>query len=299
MDLTDKDDLIKYLQSHGLYTKHSLGQNFLVDREVIMKIVGSAGLCDERCTIDNELVIEVGPGLGTMTEELVKYADEVIAVEMDDKLADLLPIVISSEIERSDKDFSTLDTSRSRNDKLVVVSDDILNVNIPELVGDRKYKVVANIPYYITSKILRLFLTLKNKPETIVVLTQKEVAERICAEQGDHSVLSLSVQAYGDPEIIDIVPASSFFPIPKVNSAILRIRIMNNELRIMDEKELFRLINIGFASKRKTLVNNLSAGLHITKSESGDIIKKMGLSENIRAQELSLDQWKKLAEYIN
>lgn len=274
-DLTNKSELISCLKSHGLWAKHSLGQNFLVDREALEKIVEAAGLKFD------DTVLEVGPGLGVLTRELVQKAKKVIAIELDKKLAE---------------DLST----NARDDKLKVVNADILKTNMPELIGGQKYKVVANIPYYITSKILEFFLTQKNKPESIVMLVQKEVAERICAKPGDMSILALSVQAYGQPEIIDIVPKKSFFPAPEVDSAILKIRIENKEFRIKQEqeKDLFRLFHIGFASKRKTLANNLMAGFHLDKKKALDIIESVGLGENVRAQELSLSQWQELTKGI-
>jgi len=293
IELTDKQQLIGFLKSHGLYTKHSLGQNFLIDHQALAKIIAAADLKSDDC------VVEVGPGTGVLTNELVKVAKKVIAIELDAKLADLL-------------------RENHTEKNLRIINQDILKVNIPELVDDKSYKVVANIPYYITAKILKLFLTLKSKPEIIVLLVQKEVAERICAKAGQMSILALSVQAYGDPEIISIVKKESFFPSPEVDSAILRIRIRNSNIEarntkqiqnsnlenskiisdfdiwisdLANEKEFFRLIHVGFASKRKTLVNNLSAGLRIDKKAATDIIKSIGLSENVRAQELGIDQW--------
>jgi len=378
MDLTDKTELLGYLKSNGLWAKHGLGQNFLVDKGALDKIVGVAELKPHLASPskgegrEGDLVIEVGPGLGTLTEELIQQAGKVIAVELDEKLARLLAerydTVISSETEKSfdsqllaqddvslkDKKISPppmgsrddkVDCVSSRDDNLVVVNEDILKINLKELVGDKPYKVVANIPYYITSKIIQLFLTAENKPETIVVLTQKEVAERICAKPGDMSTLSISVQVYGTPEIIGVVPKESFFPSPKVDSAILRIsdiysfnsstkheirntkQIKNlknddskkispppkgsrNDKGVMgsrmtgprddsvggrSEKDFFRAVHIGFASKRKTLANNLASGYHIDKKMALDIIKSIGLNENVRAQELSVGNWKDLA----
>ncbi|MFA6963287.1 MAG: 16S rRNA (adenine(1518)-N(6)/adenine(1519)-N(6))-dimethyltransferase RsmA [Patescibacteria group bacterium] len=294
IDLTDKEQLTKYLKSKGLLAKQSLGQNFLVDREVLEKIVEAAEIKT------SDTVIEVGPGLGTLTEELILRAGKVIAIEKDDKLAKLLSSQFCHPELDSGSSIVNLDSGSQaavRNDNLVVLNSDILAVNVPELTGGKPYKVVANIPYYITAKIIKLFLTSENKPESIVLLVQKEVAERICAKPGQLSILALSVQAFGEPEIVSVVKRDSFFPAPAVDSAILRIRIQNSEFRIQpeDERELFRLIHIGFASKRKTLINNLSAGLRIDKKAIADIIKSIGLGENARAQELSLEEWKKLS----
>lgn len=268
INISDKNSLIEFLRSNGLYTKHSLGQNFLIDQEVLEKIVESAQLKEE----DN--VVEVGPGLGVLTEKLLEKSQNITAIELDDKLAPLLE-------------------ERLESDKLRVIHDDILKVNLAEIVKNFSgYKVVANIPYYITSKILQLFLTMKKKPSAIILLVQKEVAERICAKAGEMSVLSISVQVYGQPEIVKIVSKNSFFPPPAVDSAILKISTFGKSA-IGDclEKDFFRMVKIGFAGKRKTLINNLSSGLHIDKIKASDIIKEMGLSLNVRSQELSIDDW--------
>lgn len=304
MDLSNKTELISYLKSHGLYTKSSLGQNFLVDKNSLDKIVEAAELDD------NDLVMEIGSGLGTLTSELVKHSERVFSVELDERLANLLACnfsIINSQLPTNNQcqndQFNNWVFENSMkvaklkidNSELSLVQGDILNVNIPELVGDKPYKVVANIPYYITSRIIQFFLTQQNKPLLIVLLVQKEVAERITSSPGGMSVLSLSVQSYGEPEIVDIVPKSSFFPAPKVDSAILKIKNIKFKLNI-SEQDFFRIVKIGFASRRKTLINNLAAGLHLDKEKARSIIEKIGLKENIRAQELNLEQWESLVK---
>jgi len=289
-ELWDKNNLVCYLKQNGLWAQKGLSQNFLINKNALNKIVEAAEIKPD------DLIIEIGPGTGILTMELIKRAGEVIAIEQDEKLAGLLPEMTKSKLQISNK---------IQNDKnLKIINSDILKVNLNELIGERKYKVVANIPYHITSKILELFLSRENRPELLVLLVQKEVAERICATEGEMSVLSISVQLYGKPEIIDIVPKESFYPSPKVDSAILKIGIMNYESGIMesnkgdksaiDEKAFFRLVHIGFAARRKTLVNNLSAGYHISKETASDIIKSAGLKENVRAQELGISKWREL-----
>jgi len=275
MDLSNRENLIEYLKKNGLWAKKGLSQNFLVDKKALDTIVEAAEIKP------GDLVIEIGPGVGTLTIELVQRAEEVIAIELDKKLASLIQ---TSKIKY-----------QNYNSKLKVINQDVLKVNLNELIGDRPYKVVANIPYAITSKILELFLSREHKPELMVLLVQKEVAERVCAKPGDMSVLSVSVQLYGRPSIIDIVKKESFFPAPKVDSAILKI-VTSDKLQVtsQEEKELFRLVHIGFSSRRKTLINNLSAGYHISKEKASDIIKKAGFKEMVRAQELSVEDWKKL-----
>lgn len=301
MDLANKDNLIGYLKKNGLWARKGLSQNFLVDRSALEKIVEAGELTGD------DLVIEIGPGTGVLTSELVETAGEVIAIELDSKLVELLNCsivkLLGSPSNSAIQQFS--------NKKLKVINADVLKINLNELIGDRKYKVMANIPYHITSKILELFLSRNNKPETMVLLVQKEVAERVCARPGAMSTLSVSVQLYGEPEIVGIVKKDSFFPSPKVDSAILKIvchseqseeshKEMGSFASAQDdpEKSFFRLIHIGFASKRKTLVNNLSAGYYISKEEASGIIKKAGLSENARAQELSIEEWKNLSILI-
>ncbi|OQA04652.1 MAG: Ribosomal RNA small subunit methyltransferase A [bacterium ADurb.Bin400] len=277
MNLANRHELISYLQKHGLYTKRQLGQNFLVDRAALASIVGAADIRDEDC------VVEVGPGLGVMTEELVRRAGKVVAVEIDQVLAALLA-------ERMKKEFPGF----VQNLEIAVGS--ILSVNLPELLqGCSSYKVVANIPYYITSKILELFLNMEQRPDSIVVLTQKEVAERICARPGEMSVLAVSVQLFGEPEIVRVVPARSFFPAPEVDSAVLRIKnIKEPEWNGLGEQEFFRCVKHGFAARRKTLLNNLSAGYHLEKGAVLDILGRVGLASTTRAQEVSIEQWKEL-----
>lgn len=275
MDLTNKENLISYLKAKGLFTKHSLGQNFLVDQGSLDRILEAAGI--EK----GDFVIEVGPGLGVLTQKLIQKSAKVLAVEIDERLAAILRA-----------DFKNCHN-------LEVINQDILKLNLfKALEGRENYKVVANIPYYITSKILRLFLETAKKPQKIVLLVQKEVAERICASAGEMSVLAASVQAYGDPKIVDIVRKDSFFPAPKVDSAILEIDNIAFKLSDIFEKDFFRTVKIGFAERRKTLVNNLSSGYRIDKKEASAIIKKVGLEQNIRAQELTISEWEALAKEV-
>ncbi len=321
MDLTDKSELLQYLKKNGLWAKKGLGQNFLVDRGALDKIIETAEFAPPLAPPQKggELVVEVGPGVGTLTSELIKRAGEVVAVEMDEKLAKLLEKQLCHSREggnletgsqilpppltppRAGGEPLSVQSGMTTKNKLKIINADILKTNLNELVGDRKYKVVANIPYYITSKIIELFLTAENKPESIVLLVQKEVAERICAEPGEMSVLSVSVQLYGKPEIVGIVPKESFFPSPKIDSAILKI-VISSQLSVVSreqERTFFRCVHIGFASRRKTLANNLSAGYHIDKKTASDIIEAIGLRPDVRAQNLSVNDWLKLSERLN
>jgi len=286
IDLTDKSQLLDYLKANSLWAKHGLGQNFLVSKEVLNSIIEAADIDPD------DLIIEVGPGLGTLTQELVQKAERVIGIEKDEKLVTLLDGYMAK---LSEENSITIEQFNN----FQVIAGDILDVNIPELVKDQMYKVVANIPYYITSRIIRLFLELPSQPTTIVMLVQKEVAERICAKPGEMSVLALSVQVYGKPEIIEIVKKESFFPAPAVDSAILRISYIEYQYPRIPEKDLFRTINIGFAAKRKTLANNLQSGFHVEKIQAEAYIEEIGLKPSARAQELTLDNWADLTKVLN
>lgn len=278
--------MIQFLRSNDIWAKRTMGQNFLVDDEALAKIVEAADIKPL------DTIVEIGPGLGTLTVELLKRAAEVVAVEKDDKLAELLNCHIAKLL----KNNTT--TQQYNNPKLRVLNKDALEVNIEELTGGKPYKLVANIPYNITSPIIRKFLEARVMPELMVLLVQKEVAERITAKLGEMSLLSVSVQYYAEAETIDIVKNTSFFPVPKVDSAIIKLRPkadqpLAEKLKV-NEKEFFRLVKFGFAARRKTLENNLAAGLQITKAQASDIIKSAGLFELIRAQDLAVEDWIKL-----
>lgn len=295
----NKNDLLNLLRTNRFWAKKSLGQNFLIDDKALEKIVEAGEIQPE------DMVIEIGPGMGALTERLIDSKANIISIELDQELAEYIQdkFKIYNNLEfKNNAEFEDLKIKKSSDikiSKLKIIHDDILKVNIPELIGDRRYKVIANIPYYITSKIIRIFLEQRNKPETMVLLVQKEVAERICAKPGDMSVLAVSVQYYGQPTIIDIVPANSFFPVPKVDSAILKIIVGSRKSEVgSEEKDFFRCVNIGFSSKRKTLVNNLSAGYGLDKEKVADILLSVGLSDKTRAQELSIEDWKNLCQRL-
>jgi len=282
--MLSKTEIKKLLKEQDLKALKSLGQNFLIDEKVLGKIIQASELNK------NDLVLEIGPGLGTLTNELVKKCGAVVAVEKDKKMAKLIE-------EKPKATFANVAFGFSSS--LKIINDDILKINLNELIKksskNKKYKLISNIPYYITSPVIKLFLENSIQPELIVLLVQKEVAERICAKPGKLSVLALSVQTYGEPEIVSYVDKSSFYPVPKVDSAILKIKNIKKEFSEEYYKGLFKIIKIGFSSKRKKLINNFSAGLQISKEESEHILQKAGMNLNARAQELSLEEWNKLA----
>jgi len=270
MTYSKRQELIAQLQKHGLYTQKRLGQNFLTDNTALKKIVRAADLKK------TDFVVEIGPGLGVLTAELVRDAGQVLAVELDERLIPVLE-------------------ENVRADNLKIINADALQMPLPDL----PYKLVANIPYYITSPILNHFLQPKTpsekRPTLIVLLVQKEVAEKVCAVSGDHTVLSLQVQLFGRPEIAGHVPASSFFPAPDVDSAILKITPYPQPA-ISDTALFFRLIHATFAQRRKTLSNSLRNGLGLEKDRIAALLEKAGIKPTARPQELSLPDWQKLID---
>lgn len=268
MDLTNILELKKLLRTYGAWPNKDLGQHFLTDTHVLEKMVETADL-DK-----NDVVVEVGPGIGIMTRELAKKAKKVYAIEIDPKIAEILSTICI------------------KYPNLKIVRGDIRDFD-PK--GISKYKVVANLPYYITSHVIKNFLEEKNKPETITVLIQREVAERICAKPGRMSVLSVAVQFYGQPEIKELVSPLAFFPSPKVYSAILKIRVFKEPLfEDVDTKTFFRLVKAGFGEKRKMLINAMSGGLAIEKDLMGKLLKKAGVEPMLRAERISLDDWRRI-----
>lgn len=267
----------------------SKGQNFLIKEKIYDDIVATANLTK------NDTVLEVGPGLGFLTAKLAKSAGKVVAVELDDKLAEVLR--------------TGLDSGGVEN--VEVVNGDILEFGIGnqesgradgDLIPNSKslipgYKIVANLPYNITSIFLRKVLEQENKPSLMVLMLQREVAERISAKPGAMSLLAVSVQFYAEVEIVQLVKKEDFWPQPEVESAVVKLRIKNSELRI-DERSFFKLVKIGFTARRKMLKNNLANGYHLTQSEVEEKLVKVGLNPKIRAQELSLDDWKKLLSHF-
>ena len=259
------------LRRHHLDPHKGLGQNFLIDHKALRKIVEYAGVQPQ------DRVLEIGAGLGSLTRLLAKSAQQVVAVEIDRRLVPLLTEVMSPYPNTQ------------------IIQGDILELNPAELMGESDYIVVANIPYFITSAIIRHLLTSPVKPSRIVLTMQKEVALRICAEPGDLSLLALSVQVFGTPQIGVAIPSTAFYPPPKVDSATLRVDIFEQPLMSGKQLDLFfTLARIGFSQKRKMLHNTLSAGLHWTGSQAEELLNAAGIDPTRRAQTLDLVEWKTL-----
>lgn len=260
------------LKKYGLRPHKGLGQNFLQDPIALEKIVAAAEIQP------TDTVLEIGPGLGSLTRYLAASANSVVAVELDQHLLPPLKAVLSPY------------------DNVHLVHGDILELNPSELIQEPNYIVAANVPYYITSAIIRHLLESPSKPRRIVLTIQKEVAQRICEKPGDMSLLALSVQVYGKPRVVAHVPAGAFFPSPNVDSSVLAIDIYPAPLvpaELLDT--FFHLIKAGFSQKRKTLRNSLSSGLSISPTQAADLLTQVEIDPQRRAETLSIDEWSKLA----
>lgn len=265
--------------------KKSLGQNFLNDEDALKMIVEAANLQK------GDKVLEIGPGTGLLTDKLLEKSEKIICIEKDFRMVDFLT-----------KKYD-LNGKEKNEDGIRILQEDILEVNLPQFLKDNNfcdYKVVANIPYYITGKILRLLLETEIQPKQAVLLVQKEVAERVCGKGDSMNILSSAVQYYGDAEMIGIVSREAFSPVPKVDSAVIRVTPFFGKKRESAEKEreFFRTMKSGFSSPRKKLLNNLVLSLNLDKEKLQDIFREFGWDENVRAQNISVDQWKQLRDRI-
>jgi len=274
-DLADIETLRDQLQRFGVRPEKKLSQNFLVDREALEEIVSTADLE----AADN--VVEVGAGTGVLTVELAKRVQQVVAVEVDEKILPLLRETV--------REFSNVE----------VIAEDIRHVTIDALTKkftSSRYKVVANLPYHLSGYFLERFLDTDHGPVSLTLLLQKEVAERAAAGPGEMSLLSISVQFFGTPQVTVIVPAEAFWPAPKVDSAILHIvRHPAPRWGPAIRANIFRLARIGFAGRRKTLANALAGGLGLPKPDIAKALAAAGIPPRARAQELTLEQWQGLA----
>ena len=261
----------KLLQKYHLRPHKGLGQNFLSDDNVL------AGIADAAEIPEHADVLEVGPGLGSLTRHLAERAEHVVTVELD---KDLIPVLR--------KEFADCPD-------VEIVEGDILEFSPDEYFKNGDYYVAANIPYYITSAVIRHLLEGKARPKQMALTVQKEVAERICAAPGKLSLLALSVQVYGEADMPMIIPAAAFYPEPNVDSAVVRIRLYEEPL-IPQEKldDFFALAKAGFGQKRKTLRNSLSSNLHLGAPEAEALLRKAGIDPMRRAETLTIEEWKRL-----
>lgn len=272
MNLTSSQEISNLLSKYGIKPKKGLGQNFLIDKNVLDKIVKAADLKS------SDIILEVGPGIGVLTQELAKKAKQVIAIEKDKLMIEVLKETL--------KDF--------KNTK--VIYGDILKYENTSL---KKYKVVANIPYYLTSPLIRKFLEEGTQPQEIILMVQKEVAQRICAKTPDMSLLAVSVQFYAKAEIISYVSKNCFLPTPKVDSAI--IKITPQKKFDVPTDLFFKIVRAGFSQPRKQLVNNLTSlkltnGVKLTKVQISTWLSKSKIEKTQRSETLSVSDWVNLTK---
>ena len=275
---------IAVLQKYNFNFQKKFGQNFLIDTNVLNKIISSAEITKEDC------VLEIGPGIGTMTQYLAESAREVVAVEIDKAL---IPI---------------LEDTLSAYDNVTVINDDILKVDINKIVQEKNngkpIKVVANLPYYITTPIIMGLFESHVPLKSITIMVQKEVADRMQVGPGtkDYGALSLAVQYYAKPEIVANVPPNCFIPRPNVGSAVIRLtRYEEPPVKVQDEAKMFALIRASFNQRRKTLVNGLgnAAGLNVTKEQAAEALEKMGLPATVRGEALTLEEFARLSDLLS
>lgn len=271
---------IQTIQKHDFRFQKRFGQNFLIDDHVIRKILLAADISKE------DTVVEIGPGIGTLTQYLAEAAGRVYAVEIDEKLLPILAETLSSY------------------ENVTVINQDILKTDIRELIGDAKTcKIVANLPYYITTPIIMALLEGGVPAESITVMVQKEVADRMAAEPGSkiYGALSLAVQYYADTYLAANVPPNCFMPRPAVGSAVIRLtRRKEAPVQVKDDGQMFRIIRASFNERRKTLVNGLrnDPSLGISKEEAEAALTKMGLPLTVRGETLSLAQFAELSDLL-
>lgn len=271
LDLTNIRELRNLLYAHNMRPNKAFGQNFLVDRAVLMKIIEAADI-----EADEE-ILEVGAGTGVLTRELARRARRVVAVEMERDMLTLLA--------RTTGDFKNVE----------VIARDLLFLDPVEVFGQAPYKLIANLPYYITAPTFRHFLESANPPRVLVVMVQQEVAQRIVAGPGDLSVLGVSIQFFGQPRIVARVPAGAFYPAPKVDSAILRVDVLSKAPLSPTEREgFFRVVQAGFSERRKQLHNSLTHGLHYKNEVIRGWLAAASIDASRRAETLSIEEWLRL-----
>ena len=264
-------DIPDILRKYGLRPNKKLGQNFLTDQSSLQNVVSAAQI------MPSDTILEIGPGLGSLTRLLAQQAFRVVAVEVDAGFISILKVILA------------------KYPNVEIIHGDILRLDPARLVAEPGYLVVANIPYYITSAIIRHLLDSKCLPGRLVLTVQQEVADRICALPGDMSLLALSVQVFGRPTIAAHIPAEAFYPPPEVDSAVVCVEVFPEPQVPPTHTDLFfRLAKAGFSQKRKTLHNSLSGGMGWSKDKTEQLLLSSGIDPLRRAETLSLEEWLKL-----
>lgn len=272
-----ENDIKQFLKHYKFRPNDLLGQNFLINEDVLDQIVAAADLKK------TDQVLEIGAGIGNLTKRLAEKAEFVLSVEKDERYFPILKDELGESLQSHTR------TPKSKAN-VRVVFEDVVRFNFQEIL-EPGYKVVANIPYYITGKIIEMLVTAKNRPSKIVILIQKEVAERIVAPVGELSILAISVQLFAKTKIAAIVPKEDFYPMPKVDSAILVLDILPEPKFSVDQKKFFSIIKAAFAGKRKQIHNTLKNNLKLDEQRVSDLLRQAKIDSKARPQELTLEQW--------
>lgn len=289
MNIYEETQMI--LHKYKIQANKSLGQNFLIDDDVVEKIICSASISKE------DLIIEIGPGLGVLTNRLLEEANNVIAVELDKRMISIL----------QDRFYNNINNKVGN--KLDIINDDILKIDLAKIIANKKaetniknVKIVANLPYYISTPIIMKLLENRLDINEIIVMVQKEVAERLTAKTGERlaGAITYAVEYYAEAESIIKVPKESFIPSPKVESEVIKIKVRNEpKIEVKNEKFLFSIIQKSFMQRRKTLANSLVNNQIIqNKSEVEKMCKELGINYDVRGESLTLKQFGKIADYI-
>lgn len=276
MDL--REETISILNKYGLRANKKLGQNFLISEDVVNEIVEKSDITSD------DVIIEIGPGLGTLTKELVKRAKKMFAIELDENMIEIL------------------NTRFQVFQNLEIINDDVLKVDLKELTKDfSNIKVVANLPYYITTPIIMKLLEDRINIKSITVMVQKEVGERLCATHLDkeYGAISVSVRYYTNPQIIIDVPKENFLPSPEVDSCVIKLDLLENpRVELKNEKLFFRLIKGAFTQRRKTINNSLTC-TGKSKEEINEILQKLNIEPKLRAENLSLEDYARISDLMS
>ena len=281
-NLSDINVIRSVMAKHGVTFNKGLGQNFLIDPDVCPAMAEAAGLDENTCAV------EIGPGVGVLTAELAKRAGKVLSFEVDERL---LPV---------------LDETLSEFSNVEIINQDILKADLEAIFKEKcngmDIAVCANLPYYITSPIIMLFLENKLPVKSITVMVQKEAADRLCAEVGsrDAGAVTVAVNYFANSEELFFVPKESFLPPPKVNSEVIRLTVRKEPpVKVADEKFFFKVVKAAFSQRRKTAENSISSGLSVNKSVVADALEKAGLEKTVRAEKLTMENFATLAEILN
>lgn len=279
MDLTSPKTIKSIQTQFGFTFKKGLGQNFLTSRAVLEDIADAAEAEDG--------VLEIGPGFGVLTRELCETSDKVVSIEIDDRLIDVLNYTLA--------DF----------DNIKIINDDVLKLDLHKLIndefGDKKISVAANLPYYITTPVITKLLEERLPLKNIVVMVQKEVALRLCAKHStkDYGAITVMCRYFTEPEIIRTVPAGLFVPPPKVDSAVLRLRVLDKpSVLVKNEKVFFRTVKAAFSQRRKTLLNCLSSNFDLPKDELSNLLENIGIDPKRRGETLDLNEFARLSDAL-